>query len=87
MPTQHPRIRHYLLIYRPSDHSRLQTLEFEDIDEAQTRFAEIERELQGEQDVDVVMFTARSLESVRRTHPHYFGDGEGRSSIDSLIPA
>lgn len=55
-----------------------------DYDAAQAAYAEIEGEVQGRGDLDIVLLGADSLEKVRRTHSSYFQTEE---TFESLLPA
>ncbi len=52
-------------------------------DAAQDAYEEAEREAQGRSDLDVVLLSADSLETVKSTHSSYFE----QKSLDELLPA
>lgn len=54
-----------------------------DYDAAQDAYQEAEQRAQGRSDIDVVLLSADSLETVKRTHSSYFE----RRSLDELLAA
>lgn len=82
-------MRYYLLVYNTA----AQRLaggpdEYVDGDDAQAAFVAAEEGLRDEDELQVVMFVARSLDNVRSTHPHYFDDAAeaGGDTAEFLIP-
>lgn len=71
---------YFLIVFDPKAEELLRLTEFTDADEAAAARRATEDEFQNTA-IQVVMFAARSLDSVKKTHPHYFGR---RSSGDSL---
>ena len=55
-----------------------------DYDVALEAYAEIEGEMRGRDDLDIVLVDADSLETVTRTHSSYFDTAE---TFESLLPA
>jgi hypothetical protein len=55
-----------------------------DYDAAQDAYQEAERRAGARSDVDVVLLSADSLATVKRTHSSYF---DGEKSLDALLPA
>lgn len=53
-----------------------------DYDQAQHAYQEAERRVWGRSDIEVVLLSADSLETVKRTHSSYFD-----ASLDELLPA
>jgi hypothetical protein len=51
-----------------------------DPDQAMNAFAEAEREHSAKPHLQVVMFSADSIETVHGTHPHYFKGSAGPST-------
>lgn len=77
-------IRHFLVVFDIST-GWAKVSEFgTDYERAIEAYAEIEEELDGREDLDVVLLSADSLETVKRTHSSYFATGE---SFESLLPA
>jgi len=55
-----------------------------DYQAAQHAYQEAEQKAAGRADLDVVLLSADSLETVKRTHSSYFADAK---SLDELLPA
>jgi hypothetical protein len=76
-------IKHFLIVYdiagRRADVRAFDT----DYDTAQAAYAQLEQQTQGDPNVDVVLLSADSLETVKRTHSSYFDTQE---SFESLLP-
>ena len=68
-----PEVRHFLVAYDPSRGELLVQRSFDQDAEADEAFIELEREHRGD-DIQVVLFTGDSWESVQTTHPHYFAE-------------
>lgn len=65
-----PAVVHFLLIYDLAE-GRLRSHDsFEDPDEAAAAYAQAEREHKGH--VEIVLVGADSIETIMRTHGHYF---------------
>jgi hypothetical protein len=76
-------IQHFLVIYDVAS-GRPDVRGFgSDYDTAQAAYAEIEWETQDDSNIDVVLLSADSLETVRRTHSSYF---EVREPFERLLP-
>jgi hypothetical protein len=71
---------YFLIVFDPQSEELLRMTEFSDAGEAGAARRATEDEFQNTA-IQVVMFAARSLDSVKKTHPHYFGQ---HSSGDSL---
>lgn len=77
-------IRHFLVVFDIS-RGKARVRDFgTDYGGAIEAYAEIEGEMDGREDLDIVLLGADSLETVRRTHSSYFETGE---SFESLLPA
>lgn len=77
-------IRHFLIIYDIPT-AKTQVRDFgTDYDAALEAYAEIEGEMRGRDDLDIVLVGADSLETVKRTHSSYFDTEE---TFESLLPA
>jgi hypothetical protein len=68
---------HFLIVY---DH-RAQRLaqkpeEFTDADEAAAAYAQLEREHRDETNLEIVLLSADSLNTIRQTHGNYFNGDE-----------
>ena len=76
-------IKHFLVIYDVAA-GRSSVREFGgDYESAQAAYAEIEWETQDDPNVEVVLLSADSIETVRRTHSSYF---EVREPFERLLP-
>jgi len=76
-------INHYLVI-RDAAADRTQVHEFgNDYDAAQDAYARVEWERREDRTTNVVLLSADSLETVKRTHSSYF---ERRESFESRLP-
>lgn len=86
-------LNHFLLIYNV----QLQRLaepprEFGENAELATRcYGEVEREYRDRRDsahFEIVLIGADSIETIRKTHAHYFADPDGAPfDVDELVPA
>jgi hypothetical protein len=75
-------IQHFLVTYDPA-RRKATVREFgTDYDAAQDAYQEAEQQARGT-DLDVVLLSADSLDTVKRTHSSYFEP----KSLDELLPA
>lgn len=66
---------HYLLVYSYSEQKLIGCQEYTDTKKATQAYAEKEQEYVGHSDpFEIVLVGADSLETVMKTHGHYFGD-------------
>jgi len=72
-------LRHFLLVYDLKAQRLVSQRDFEDGVEAAAAYAALEREYQGRDDFEVVLVGADSIETIRRTHAHYFDRTESAS--------
>lgn len=78
-----PDIKHFLVVYDIAA-GRADVRAFgTDYDAAQTMYADVEQQTRDDANVDVVLLSADSLETIKRTHSSYF---ETRASFESLLP-
>jgi len=79
------------VVFRSEDGALLEQRAFEDPASAEAWFLETEREHRDDSDVQVVMFSARSIENVMSTHPHYFKPRDQDPGSDTaefrIVPA
>jgi hypothetical protein len=76
-------IRHFL-VTRDVTRRKTSVVEFgADYDAAQHAYQEAEQAARGRSDLDVVLLSADSLDTVKRTHSSYFEP----KSLDELLPA
>jgi len=74
---------HYLLIYDIRARRLLSAAPFKSADEAVVAYASAEREHFGDLGVEIVLVGSDSLETVKKTHGHYFTEG----SRDVVLPS
>lgn len=65
-------LRHYLLVYDLRNQRLIRHEQFEDGDEAVREYARLESEHPDNRDVEIVLVGADSIETIKRTHAHYF---------------
>ncbi len=78
-----PEIRHFLVLYDIGAASA-KVQRFDDYEEAVAAYSKLEEDLRDRKDVDIVLLSADSIETIRRTHSSYF---ETRESFERLLPA
>jgi hypothetical protein len=64
-------IRHFLVIYDVNV-GEAEVKEFDEYQTAVAAYDEIEEKTRGRRDLDIVLFGADSLETVKKTHSSYF---------------
>ena len=66
---------HYLLIFDHSSEELVSTREFAKSEcvEATEAYQEAEAQYRNQRNVEIVLIGADSLETIKRTHGHYFG--------------
>ncbi len=72
-------LQHFLLVYDLKAQRLISQRDFEDGEEAATAYAALERDYQGQDDFEIVLVGADSIETIRRTHAHYFDYTEAAS--------
>ena len=65
-------LQHFLLVYDLGAQCLIDQQEFSDGDEAATAYAALERHYKGRGDLEIVLVGADSIETIKRTHAHYF---------------
>jgi hypothetical protein len=76
-------IKHFLVIY-DIDASKAEVREFgTDYDEALRAYDQGEQDARGRSNLEVVLLSAESLDTIKRTHSSYFESGR----FDELLPA
>lgn len=65
-------LMHYLLVYDLVAQRLVRQKEFSDGDEAAMEYATLEREYKDRDDLEIVLVGADSIETIKRTHAHYF---------------
>lgn len=78
---------HFLLVFDGAIGTvRGEVRRFGDVAAALRAYREAEREHEGDPSVQVVLIAADSLETVRATHPNYWGDADLRRLIEPALP-
>lgn len=78
---------HFLLVYSLDDRKLIREEEFKDTKKAVTAYEAAEAEYRNTDDVaryEVVLVGADSIETVMRTHGHYFEDADEAMFADLL---
>jgi hypothetical protein len=65
-------LKHFLLVYDLAAQCLIEQQEFSDGGEAASAYSALEREYQGREDLEIVLVGADSIETIKRTHAHYF---------------
>lgn len=77
-------IRQFLFVFDRKT-GELDRFEYEDGDqEAMRKLLELEDEHRGDANTEIVLFSADSIEALRKTHPHYFNKERGTDSLSQL---
>lgn len=69
---------HFLLIYDLNAQRLVRQSTFDDGDEAAAAYTAAENEFRGRMDLEILLVGADSIETIMRTHAHYF-DGQNES--------
>lgn len=78
-------VRYFLLVYRLSDRSvSVEPYEGE-LEIAGERYRQLEADHRGDDDVEVVLVGAESIETIHRTHSHYFVREEKEDNVFDLV--
>lgn len=72
-------LRHFLLVYDLRAQRLISQRQFDDGAEAAAAYSALEAENQGRADLEIVLVGADSIETIKRTHAHYF-DPSGAAS-------
>ena len=70
-------LRHFLLLHDPR-RRRLDVMEFDDAAAAIAAYSALELEHLGQPDLEIVLLGADSLDTIRKTHGHYFSIADVR---------
>jgi hypothetical protein len=65
-------LQHFLLVYDLGAQRLVSQRRFTDGDEAAVAYALLERQYKGRDDLEIVLVGADSIETIQRTHAHYF---------------
>jgi hypothetical protein len=71
---------YFLVIFDAKHGTLVSERRIVDSGDAMSAFAEAERQYRGKPELQVVMFSADSIETVHGTHPHYFKGPAGPST-------
>lgn len=63
---------HFLLVYNGPGRTLERCDRFEDVEEGLEAYAQAEDEYRGRHDIEVVLLGSDSIETLKRTHGHYF---------------
>lgn len=77
-----PEIHHYLVVY-DTGAGKATVTEFDDSAEALSAYSAVEDENRDRADIEVVLLSADSIETIRRTHSSYF---DAEESFERLLP-
>lgn len=72
-------LQHFLLVYDFGAQRLVSQKEFGDGNEAATAYAALESKYRGRDDLEIVLVGADSIETIKRTHAHYFDAVEADS--------
>lgn len=78
---------HFLLVYDLTQQRLIEQLEFADGDEAAQAYARKEAEHRANDDVEIVLVGADSIDTIKLTHGQYFDDGAPTSAAPYLLTA
>jgi hypothetical protein len=66
-------LNHFLLLYDTKQQALIDALEFgENAEAAAAAYADKEKACRNRDDIEIVLLGADSLDTLRKTHPHYF---------------
>jgi hypothetical protein len=80
-------LRHFLLIYDVSSQQLIEALDLGARGRvAAETYSEYEQKYRDREGIEIVLIGADSLETIRRTHAHYFGEADDSFFADLLEP-
>jgi hypothetical protein len=74
-------LRYFLVAYDPVEEVTLAMDEFWSEEEAESAYLDAERLYRDHPNAQVLLFSAESLESLAKTHPHYFSTEKERAPL------
>lgn len=83
--TEEMSLVHFLLVYNGPLRTLERTQRFEDVEAALVAYAQAEDEFRGRTDVEVVLLGSDSIETLKRTHGHYF-ESPTEPDLPVLVP-
>lgn len=72
---------HFLLVYDHARHVLTSTRQFANGDEAAVAYSSLEKAHAADDDLEIVLVGADSIETIRRTHASYFEATDGYSEL------
>ncbi|MHB8631133.1 MAG: hypothetical protein ACYC9W_04310 [Candidatus Limnocylindria bacterium] len=75
---------HFLLIYDLRQRRLVDVQTFTDATEATDAYGRAELEHLNDRDTEIVLVGADSIETIKRTHGHYFTEGKGPIALPVL---
>lgn len=70
-----PVMFHFLLVYDHQQEKLLREEMYRDAKEAADAYSQTERDLHGNDDLEIVLVGSDSINTIHRTHGHYFKEG------------
>lgn len=83
MPTN-PMV-HFLIVFDHGAGHLLQAVPYTDAEAASREYARLEELHRGAEHLEIVLVGADSIETIHRTHGHYFDDAEARPYSRFLV--
>ncbi|MBI4898727.1 MAG: hypothetical protein HY827_10235 [Actinobacteria bacterium] len=75
---------YFLIAYNTTTERRQSMEEYLHADAAMRDFAAMESEYRDSEDIQVLLLTADSLDTLKSTHPHYFADSNSEGAFEVL---
>lgn len=69
---------HFLIVFDHANEQLVQAKPYDDANEAAADYARLEEKHRGDHRLEIVLVGADSIETIHRTHGHYFQDAESR---------
>lgn len=83
-----PDMHHFLLVYSHSARKLVEQSEYSDDAEAASQYTAKERLYRDRPDYEIVLVGSDSIETVKKTHGHYFTDATSRGArFSDFLPA
>ncbi len=77
---------HFILIYDHDHHTLIHARPMgEDADKAVEAYADCERKYRNQRGIEIVLVGADSLETIQKTHSHYFSDDAFRDFFEDVV--